>query len=117
MWNTFEDVSGQDLDWFWRSWYYETWTMDQAVAAVREVEGEWRIVVEDRGLAPMPVRLRVTFADGGEERLEVGPDAWLAGRRSTEVLVTRGEEKVIGVEIDPDRDYPDIDRSNNVWPR
>ncbi|HYX05935.1 MAG TPA: M1 family aminopeptidase, partial [Bacteroidales bacterium] len=28
---TFDDVSGRNLDWFWRSWYYETWTLDQAV--------------------------------------------------------------------------------------
>jgi len=24
---------------------------------------------------------------------------------------------VVRVEIDPERDYPDIDRANNVWPR
>ncbi|HJU87611.1 MAG TPA: M1 family metallopeptidase, partial [Gemmatimonadota bacterium] len=29
---TFEDVSGRDLDWFWRSWYHETWLLDQAIA-------------------------------------------------------------------------------------
>jgi hypothetical protein len=27
------------------------------------------------------------------------------------------DTRVIRVEIDTDRDYPDIDRSNNVWPR
>src|SRR5699024_5629828 len=31
LFNTFEDISGRDLDWFWRSWYYETWILDQAV--------------------------------------------------------------------------------------
>ncbi|MEJ2679768.1 MAG: M1 family aminopeptidase, partial [Gemmatimonadota bacterium] len=24
LWKTFEDVSGQNLSWFWRSWYYES---------------------------------------------------------------------------------------------
>jgi len=32
--DTFNTAAGQDLWWFWRSWYYETWTLDQAVATV-----------------------------------------------------------------------------------
>ncbi|MDX1548425.1 MAG: M1 family metallopeptidase, partial [Rhodothermales bacterium] len=34
LFNTFEDAAGRDLDWFWHSWYFETWTLDQAVAGV-----------------------------------------------------------------------------------
>ncbi len=111
---TFEDLSGRDLDWFWRTWYYETWTMDQAVADVRREGGRSVIVIEDEGLAPMPVRLAVTRADGTVERREVGVDAWLAGRRRLEIPA---EGTVTRVEIDPDLDYPDIDRADNVWPR
>ncbi|MGH7701142.1 MAG: hypothetical protein ACREMJ_11575 [Gemmatimonadales bacterium] len=51
-WNTFEDVAGRDLDWFWRSWWYETWTLDQAVAAVRPTGDSTEIVIEDRSLVP-----------------------------------------------------------------
>ncbi|MEX2603122.1 MAG: M1 family metallopeptidase, partial [Gracilimonas sp.] len=47
MFNTFEDVSGMDLDWFWRSWYFETWVLDQAVASVSQKEGKATIVIED----------------------------------------------------------------------
>ena len=25
---------GRDLSWFWRTWWYETWTLDQAIASV-----------------------------------------------------------------------------------
>jgi hypothetical protein len=113
---TFEDAAGRDLDWYWRSWYLETWTLDQAVADVREEGGAWTIVVEDLGLAPMPVDLAVTRADGSVERREVAPDAWLAGSRRVEVELP-GADPIVRVEIDPERDYPDIDRSNNVWPR
>ena len=37
-WNTFNWCAGQDLSWFWRTWWYETWTLDQAIASV-EPEG------------------------------------------------------------------------------
>ena len=119
LWNTFEDAAGRDLDWFWRPWYLETWTMDQAVAGVRLEEGRSVVVVEDRGLAPVPVHLTVQTAGAvgvaaASRTLVVGPETWLAGRRRLEVPV---EGRVVRVEIDAALDFPDIDRSNNVWPR
>jgi hypothetical protein len=58
--NTFENVSGQDLSWFWRSWLFETWKMDQAIDTVLTVGDSLEIVVQNEGRAPMPVRLAVS---------------------------------------------------------
>jgi hypothetical protein len=113
---TIDDVSGQDLWWFWRTWYDETWVLDQAIAAVEPVADGTRIVIEDRGHAPMPVRLTITRADGSMEEREIPVDAWLAGATRTEVVVP-GAPAVTRVEIDAARAFPDADRSNNVWPR
>ena len=112
MFATFEDVAGRDLDWFWRSWYYETWTLDQAVGSVAATSDGTRIVIEDRGLAPMPVRLAVTGADGSVEYRDIPVDVWLDGSRTTAVTVPG---TVTRVELDPDELFPDVDRSNNTW--
>ena len=112
----FEAVAGRDLDWFWRSWYYETWKLDQAIAAVESSEDGTRIVIEDRGLIPMPVRLRITFADGSVMRAELPAEQWLSGTTITEITVPGGKE-IIRVEIDPEFLFPDADRSNNNWMR
>ena len=112
--NTFEDVSGRDLDWFWRTWWFETWTLDHAVAGVREGKDGAEITVEDRGLAPMPARLAVTHADGRVERLEIPVDAWLGGARRQVVRASRGAA-VTRVELDPEHLFPDIDRTNDLW--
>ena len=113
-WNTFEDVSGRDLDWFWRTWWYETWTMDHAVARVRPLaDGATAIDIEDRGLAPMPVRIEVLHSDGTKGRYGISEDAWLLGAREHTVIV-RGAP-VARVTLDPDRRFPDIDRANDTW--
>ncbi|HEU5185683.1 MAG TPA: M1 family aminopeptidase, partial [Gemmatimonadaceae bacterium] len=113
-WNTVEDVAGRDLDWFWTTWWFETWTLDQAVAGAR-AEGDALVVtIEDRGLAPMPVRLAITRDGGGVERLELPVEAWLAGARTQTARITNGAT-VRAVEIDPEMVFPDIDRSNNRW--
>jgi aminopeptidase N len=113
---TVEDVSGQDLGWFWRSWYYETWVLDQAVAAVEDGGDGTRVVIEDRGRVPMPVHLTVTRRDGSTERIDVPVDVWLSGSRRAEVRLPPGPA-VTRVEIDADHAFPDADRANNVWPR
>lgn len=115
--NTVEEVSGEDLDWFWRTWFYETWTLDQAVTSVTEGAGGATIIVEDRGLAPMPARLTITHEDGTTQGLEVPVETWLEGRRTATVTLPSSSSPIIRVEIDAENAFPDIDRDNNVWTR
>lgn len=116
--NTVEEVHGEDLDWFWRTWFYETWTLDQAVTSVTEDRRGATIIVEDRGLAPMPARLTITREDGTVQGLEVPVETWLEGKRTATVTLPRASTSpIIRVEIDAENAFPDIDRENNVWTR
>jgi hypothetical protein len=118
--NFFTRRSGQDLNWFWRTWYYEMWTLDQAVtsvstaAAASEGPPATTIIVEDLGLAPMPTRLAITLENGELLRREVPVTHWLTGARRAEITV---QGAAVRVAIDPDGAFPDTDRTNNVWER
>jgi hypothetical protein len=116
MWHTFERVSGRDLDWFWRSWYFETWLLDQAVAAVEDAGGQTRITITDLGHKPMPVHLAITRENGSVERRVIPVDVWLTGATQTSVSVPAAP-RVVRVEIDPELNFADVDRRNNVWSR
>jgi hypothetical protein len=113
-WNTFNWCSGQDLSWFWRTWWYETWTLDQAIASVDPEGTGLRVTIEDKGLAPMPVRLTITRAGGVTEQQVIPVDVWLRGARHTSTLVADALT-VVSIEIDPAQVFPDVDRSNNRW--
>ena len=116
MFDTFEDVSGRDLSWFWRTWFFETWTLDQAIDTVTTAGDSVDVVIENKGKAPMPVHLVVSRTDGRADSLDVPVDVWLAGTRRHTVRVAR-EPGIKGIEIDPAKDFPDVDRSNQRWPR
>ena len=116
LFNTFEDVSGRDLDWFWRSWYYETWTLDHAVTDVTESENGTRIIIQDLGLSPMPAHVEITLQDGSVINKKVDVDTWLSGATAA-ILVIEESSPVQKVEIDPEYLFPDVDRSNNIWER
>ena len=116
LFNTFEDISGMDLDWFWRSWYYETWTLDHAVTDVTESENGTRIIIQDLGLSPMPAHVEITLQNGSVINKKVGVDTWLSGATAA-ILVIEETSPVQKVEIDPNYLFPDADRSNNIWER
>jgi aminopeptidase N len=112
--NSFNTAAGKDLGWFWRSWYYETWTLDQAVTGVEARADSTIITVEDKGLVPMPARLTITLASGQTMEREIPVETWLSGARKSSVAVPAGSA-VTKVEIDAAGAFPDVDRSNNVW--
>jgi len=114
--NTMTSVAGRDLSWFWTTWFYEPWPLDQTIASVSVQGDSTAITIEDRGLAPMPTRIAVTRTDGKVQRLELPVDVWLTGARQDVVRVL-SLGGVVSVEIDPEGWFPDLDRSNQAWHR
>ncbi len=114
MFNTFEDVSGRDLDWFWRSWYYETWVLDQGISNVEQQDGKAVITIQDFGEIPMPVDLTITFEDGSQTETRISVEDWLDGKRTTSTTIDAPSD-ITRVEIDAEVYYPDINRANNIW--
>jgi hypothetical protein len=115
--NAFERVAGTDLDWFWQSFYYETWVLDHAVASVRVDGGDTVVEVEDRGWAFMPTRLRVETDRGTVLEREVPVSHWLKGEVRAPVRIPVSAGAVVRVVLDPDGRFPDVDRGNDVWER
>jgi Peptidase family M1 domain len=116
LFNTFENVSGRDLSWFWRSWFFETWKMDQAIDTVTTAGDSLAVVVTNRGKVPMPVHLTVSRIDGRVERDTLPAEIWLKGERRGTIRIAR-EPAIRSIEIDAEKEFPDLDRSNQVWPR
>lgn len=118
--NTFNEGAGETLDWFWRTWYYETWTLDHAVASVTTQRAasrgpvETTIAIEDRGMAPMPTRVTITLESGESIDREIPVSHWLTGARRAEITIAGTPQRV---EIDPEGVFPDVDRTNNLWER
>jgi hypothetical protein len=110
---TMEDVAGEDLDWFWRSWFYETDTMDQAVDSVATGDTT-RVTVEQRDQLMLPVTVQLTYADGSTEQRRVPAEAFFTQDTNT-LRVMKGTLQEVA--IDPNRLLPDVNRGNNTWSR
>jgi len=115
-WNTFDNVTGQDLSWFWKEWFFETWKLDLALDTV-QIEGDSAaIVMENRGKAIMPVPLAITREGGGVERVMVPVSVWFGGEKRYTLKVA-AKPAITKVEIDPEHGYPDSNRGDEIWSR
>jgi hypothetical protein len=116
---TMNDVLGQDLSWFWRGWFYRTDLVDQAVDSVTVSSSgsgpATHVFLASLGQLPMPVKLRLTFADGTTEDAKLPVDVWRGGARYRYDRTFR--QPLVALEIDPLQNFPDVQRGNNSWKR
>ena len=69
--------AGQNLDWFWRRWFFEGGYPDLAITSVaRSADQPASITVTNRGGKPVPVDLTVTFDNGTEEKIHRSVAVW-----------------------------------------
>jgi len=114
--STFEDVSGMDLSWFWRSWYYETWELDHAITDVIITGNRFTVHIEDRGKVVMPVHLHMQFEDGSAADVTLDIHEWMNGQRTTSFTMG-ADSPLISVQIDRNLNFPYVNRENLVWSR
>ncbi|HEX8849617.1 MAG TPA: M1 family metallopeptidase [Gemmatimonadaceae bacterium] len=112
--NTVNDVATQDLSWFWTTWFQEPWSLDQAIGSVATRGDTTTITIEDRGLAPMPVRLVATRANGRIDRISLPVGIWLGGARQYVVRLPAAPA-ITRIELDPEQRFPDVNRENQTW--
>src|SRR6266699_1473949 len=112
---TMSDLTGRDLDWFWRSWIYTTARLDQAVDSVRAGSDSAFLYLSNRAQMVLPVTLELRYADGATETRNLPVEMWDLGSRFAYRLATA--KRLSSVVIDPRRIYPDVARENNSWKR
>ncbi|CAI8935693.1 M1 family metallopeptidase [Chryseobacterium sp. IT-36CA2] len=113
--HTMENVSGEELNWFWRGWFFNKWKIDQAVKNVQYVNGNFKngvqITVENIGQLPMPTTVQLKFKDGTAQTVSIPVEVW---KRNTEWTFKIDSNKEIDeVKIDPNSVVPDVNLENN----
>jgi len=116
---TMENVSGENLNWFWRSWILNNWRLDQAVKEVKYVKDDPKqgavITIINNEKMPMPVIMEIKTVSGKTERIKLPVEIW--ERNTSWTFIYPSAEELQSVVIDPDHMMPDVDTDNNTWKR
>lgn len=113
--HTMENVSGEDLGWFWRAWVLNTWKLDQSVKDVKYIRNDpangVNITIQNLEKMAMPVFIKIIEENGKEHNLKLPVEVWQHGHQWTFHVPTTSNIK--DVILDPDKKLPDVNRSNN----
>jgi hypothetical protein len=111
---TMEEVSGRDLSWFWRGFFFTTAALDQSVETVGPgPDGSTLVTLRSLGAAVMPVELGLAFADGTRETVKLPVEIWYGGNRY--VYRVEPGKQVVSARVNPDGRFPDVVPANDAW--
>jgi Peptidase family M1 domain len=111
---TMDNVSGENLDWFWKSWFVENYKLDQSIKDVSYSENKGAVVtLENLEKMAMPVIIGYETISGVKGTVNLPVEIWNnTGTFKTKLPVS---EAVKSVTIDPDKTLPDMNYGNNKW--
>jgi hypothetical protein len=113
---TIEEVSGRDLAWFWRGFFYTTAALDQSIEGVKqESDGSAQVTLVNLGDAVMPVELELSFEDGTTQLVKLPVEIWYGGNRY--VYEVKPGKTIASARINPDGTFPDAVATNDAWKR
>ncbi|HEY0897686.1 MAG TPA: M1 family metallopeptidase [Sphingobacteriaceae bacterium] len=115
---TMENVSGENLSWFWRGWFVNNWRLDQGIRGVKYINDDpgkgALITIDNLEKLPMPVILEIKTKSGKTERKTLPVEIW--ERNKSWVYKYPSTEEIESVTLDPARVLPDHNPANNSWP-
>jgi aminopeptidase N len=105
---TFEHVSGQDLSWIWKPWFFEFGYPDVRIESLNMNN----LTIEMAGNQPVPLVIEVMYDDGSSRTIKENVGIWSTGIKKYTVSIP-GHSKVTDIMVN--RNVPDVDLSDNVY--
>ena len=73
---SFNALSGQNLNWFWKAWFFSHGYTDLKIEQVEPAAHGCRVLLQNTGGLPSPFDLRITYADGSTDHRHFTPAVW-----------------------------------------
>ncbi len=106
-------ASGQNINWFWKSWFFDSGVPDQAISKVETTKNRYTVTVSNIGTKPVPVDLFIFYKDGSQENIHKSIACWESGNKAVVLTFTAKqplEKLVLGNGYDAD-----VNKADNVW--
>ena len=111
--NTVNNVTGQNLNWFWNDWFFSNGYIDLAVAGVDKSGDGYAVRIDNLGGMTVPVDVSAKFSDGSNQVFHQNAGIWAADkRRATVALPTRKTLQSLSLDTGI---WVDADSTNNKW--
>lgn len=111
--NSVNDISGENLNWFWNAWYFQNSYIDLGVREVKRVRGGYAVTLENVGGMPAPVDLKLGYIDGSTDVVHETPSIWRASQQRATVRIAT-KKSLRSLQLDGGI-WMDADSRNDMW--
>jgi hypothetical protein len=113
--NTINNASGQNLNWFWSNWFFSNNYIDLAIENVEASGKGYSALIRNKGGMAIPFDLYVEYTDGSSATLHQTPAVWKADQTTARVMLeASGGKKIRSAELRSGI-YVDANASDNKW--
>jgi hypothetical protein len=111
---SFNNASGQNLNWFWNRWFFGWEYPDLSIKKVEKEKTNLKITIENKGGLPVPVYLSIISKDGKKSLEKYTAQIWKNGEKEKTFVISKPYSSVSKIELGNEF-IPDKDKSNNSW--
>jgi Peptidase family M1 domain len=85
MFNTFNDASKKDLNWFFNNWFFTNGYIDLKIAGIQPTGMNYKLQVENVGGFAAPFDIQVVYEDGSKDSFHQTPNVWAKNQKVANV--------------------------------
>jgi len=111
--NTINDASNQDLNWYWNNWFFSNNYIDLAINKVSIKGLNYSVALNNIGGFAIPFDVKVTYNDGSTQVIHQTPAIWKANQKIATVQFN-AQKAVASIVIDGGI-YMDATPGDNNW--
>jgi aminopeptidase N len=110
---SFNDGTGEDLNWYWKSWFFDFGYPDLSITKVEVGDINVSVTVKKEGNIPIPIKLTFIYSDNTESTLIKDASIWSDGK--DEFIITEKNTKTIETIKLGDAHIPDVNQTRNIY--
>ena len=111
--NSFNNISGKDLDWFWNSWFFSHGYTDVGIEKVTRDREDYAIKINNIGGFDIPFDVKINYSDGTMEDIHETPMVWEKDQKQTTINI-KTKKSIRSLTIDTGL-WADANEKDNVW--
>lgn len=91
--------SGQNLNWFWKRWFFGWQYPDLSIKEVQAKGNETKITIENKGGLPLPVYLEIFTKEGKNKIEKYTADVWKTGDGEKSFTISQRYSSIVEIKL------------------
>jgi Peptidase family M1 domain len=113
MFNSFNNLSGKNLNWFWHNWFFSSHYMDLAIDSLLPSKTGYSLRLRNIGGFATPTNISFEYTDGSTEKVHYTAAIWEKDQQSAMIAIPT-KKKINFLKADGGI-YMDANGKDNTW--